>query len=1850
LQLYIKGADHLDETLLHKLVDSFPIAEQLPSRIPPGNYLKVNALGSHLQIVPLILRNVYCKILNNGRDLVLTLHDAAGNEVKDAVVQTGRRMMIYDAVTHAWRMNNYDRQANLQITYKGILNYIPLNHSPQAAWSARFWNSVKKTIRPRYWYRYIKWRLFIHSYQGFIAFSKPVYKPYDTVRLKAFILNEIGKPINEPLSLRLRENYYDDGMDTVLATVKPYRAGAYEYQFVLSDGLDLKLNSYYYIALGKGKKRTMLRDHFSFREYELHNITFSARTDKTIHTKDQPVALYLKARDENDLAVMDGRVKIRISTNSVNAYGAPYLFVPDTLWTCSIKMDAPGETKVLIPDSIFPAAASVSYTIHCDFLNTNNESKHATISQEYLYVPHQFKFEVKDDSLQMMYTNAGKPLPHPAVLSAINSEGDTVQTVPVTLPAAVKVNPYISHYVLTNDKHTAGYAMNKSTSLVQCISNRTSDSIDIQVINPRKLFFWYTIFAGDKIKLRGYGDSLSWKAATTTHKNYHVSIQYIWAGKTGTEEHTVTYTDKNLNVTIDAPAAISPGQKARIGISVTDVNNKPVADADVTAYAFTSKFNQTTPPAVPYMGTYYRDKKSYSNFVPQQPSVPYKTLPLNWERWSREMGLDSISYFRFLYPDSVFRYYEPIPDNETEIAPFVTGKGNIIPVNILYVNEIPVFFNNADQLQRYSFPIKPGWNKIAMRTPYQRIVYDSVFMIKGMKNILSLDTAVVYKHIDVERRLSFMDQREANLLENYMIRVDHTFKKNSAYIRQGNKLYWMNYEFNSRQRDYYRTNYLIGPIMGSAATLNVQDDYKQVFLPESDYEYNITPGLIKQKRTCASEFYRYPLNTAAPTVNFEEHPLREVEIDSIMTIQNENYIRGHNIFDFYSSYIRNPGRLSIKVKNDTLADTEKILQFLLYSNKIYYVRSYAGTTTNFGAVSADSSYKIIVILSGNRYFETDSFRVAANGANYYEVKSYPVYPISSTSTNKALLKWNKFITKEKDTTEKQMPMPATAAPKYRPSEIRISYHGPVRQINGIVRDHVGEILVGATILLQGTSSGTTTNEDGEFQMNAPADGTILISYIGFESQEITLKNGYNFEIYLEPNKKMLSEVVVTSMEVRRELRSLAYSVTTVSSKEIGNGKKKMKSSVTMIILDGLPYNGKLESISAATIKSIVRLSGEEATDLYGTEAAGGVIIVTTNKAPLAGGDLSQEGFQPATLRRNFHDDAFWQPRLRTDTAGNASFDVTFPDDITNWRTFALAMTDHKQSGNTVIKIRSFKAMSANLGLPTFAVAGDTVNVIGKTMNYTPDSITVGRTFAVNDSTYKTGTMRFKNVGIDTFPVYIRAGDSVTFKYIVQKDGVSDGEERKIPVIEQGTTETSGFFAALYKDTSFTYTPVYNNSVKLYAVAEVLPILMDEIKYVQHYEYLCNEQLASKLKAFLMEKKICNALQHPFKGEKDILDLLARLEKGKNGLQWGWWPNIPVSLWVSRHVIAALLMAEEAGYVVNLNKQAQIDQLAAQLNQRSESDSIGCMMQLADLNAKIDYKSYIDSFTLHHKNLSVYARLRLAQLQQKAGLPIDLPFILSGQHHTLFGNVYWGNNSYYFFDNSIQETLLTYQILRKQGGYDDLLQKVRGFFLEQRKDGHWRNTYESSLILETILPDVMAEQARGNAELKIGDSTITKFPYAATVNGAVNISKKGGLPIYFTAYQQFHNPHPERLFNKFSVTSSFGVNKLSAGEAVTLYVDVYAEAASDYVLVEIPIPAGCSYVDQSQAWSNNEVHREYFKHKVSIFCSGLTKGKHTFSVSLLPRYTGNYHLNPAKVELQYFPVFMGREGMKKVEIR
>jgi uncharacterized protein YfaS (alpha-2-macroglobulin family) len=104
----------------------------------------------------------------------------------------------------------------------------------------------------------------------------------------------------------------------------------------------------------------------------------------------------------------------------------------------------------------------------------------------------------------------------------------------------------------------------------------------------------------------------------------------------------------------------------------------------------------------------------------------------------------------------------------------------------------------------------------------------------------------------------------------------------------------------------------------------------------------------------------------------------------------------------------------------------------------------------------------------------------------------------------------------------------------------------------------------------------------------------------------------------------------------------------------------------------------------------------------------------------------------------------------------------------------------------------------------------------------------------------------------------------------------------------------------------------------------------------------------------------------------------------------------------------------------------------------------------------------------------------------------------------------------------------------------------------------------------------------------------------------------------------------------------------AGQKVTCSISVDVKKDADYVMIQVPIPAGCSY-DVKTKRAYGEAHREYYKNQVNIYFNRLNRGNHTFEFELMPKYTGSFTLNPAKAEPMYLPLMYGNNEVKKVKI-
>ena len=192
----------------------------------------------------------------------------------------------------------------------------------------------------------------------------------------------------------------------------------------------------------------------------------------------------------------------------------------------------------------------------------------------------------------------------------------------------------------------------------------------------------------------------------------------------------------------------------------------------------------------------------------------------------------------------------------------------------------------------------------------------------------------------------------------------------------------------------------------------------------------------------------------------------------------------------------------------------------------------------------------------------------------------------------------------------------------------------------------GEPVIGASVLIKGSSQGTITNVNGKFSLTVPANATLVISSIGMISQEVAPAT--NLEIVLVTDTKTLDEVVVTALGIQRQKRDLGYSTTNINSEELTQAKSVSVAtglqgkvaglniaslnngvfedvkinlrgirSLTgnnnpMLLLDGVPVGlGLLNSINPNDVESVNVLKGTSAAAIYGPDARNGVIVVTT---------------------------------------------------------------------------------------------------------------------------------------------------------------------------------------------------------------------------------------------------------------------------------------------------------------------------------------------------------------------------------------------------------------------------------------------------------------------------------------------------------------------------------------------------------------------------------------------------------------------------------------------------------------
>src|SRR5690554_21737 len=202
------------------------------------------------------------------------------------------------------------------------------------------------------------------------------------------------------------------------------------------------------------------------------------------------------------------------------------------------------------------------------------------------------------------------------------------------------------------------------------------------------------------------------------------------------------------------------------------------------------------------------------------------------------------------------------------------------------------------------------------------------------------------------------------------------------------------------------------------------------------------------------------------------------------------------------------------------------------------------------------------------------------------------------------------------------------------------------QVRGNVTDASGEPLIGVTIQVKGTTQGTVTDFDGNFSLSAPTGGTLVVSYVGFVTQEVPVSASVN--IILHTDTELLDEVIVVAYGTstrgtftgsagvvdseKLEMRQISNVSNALSGNVAGvqilsnDGQPGSSATVRirgvgsinagmdpLYVVDGIPFDGDLSSLNPSDIASMTVLKDAASTALYGARGANGIIMITTKQ-------------------------------------------------------------------------------------------------------------------------------------------------------------------------------------------------------------------------------------------------------------------------------------------------------------------------------------------------------------------------------------------------------------------------------------------------------------------------------------------------------------------------------------------------------------------------------------------------------------------------------------------------------------
>lgn len=326
----------------------------------------------------------------------------------------------------------------------------------------------------------------------------------------------------------------------------------------------------------------------------------------------------------------------------------------------------------------------------------------------------------------------------------------------------------------------------------------------------------------------------------------------------------------------------------------------------------------------------------------------------------------------------------------------------------------------------------------------------------------------------------------------------------------------------------------------------------------------------------------------------------------------------------------------------------------------------------------------------------------------------------------------------------------------------------------------------------------------------------------------------------------------------------------------GNGSLESKDA--LYVIDGELMNAMPANLSSKDIVSMNVLKDGEATALYGSRGANGVIVITTKK-----GSENLIDLNSVQARKDLKETAFFYPTLKTDAEGNFVIEFTTPESLTEWKLMTLAHTKDLKVGYLEQTVRTQKDLMVVPNAPRFLREGDQLALSAKISNLSDKGLSGQARLMLFDAfTMEPIDAEFKALNLTqnfvsekgnstqvTWTIDVpKDRQAVVYRVVASAGAFSDGEESALPILTNRmlVTETLPIYVKENQEKTFTFDHLKNNqsktldNFKLTFEMTTNPIwyAIFSLPYLREYPYECSEQVFARLYGNMVSEKVISS--------------------------------------------------------------------------------------------------------------------------------------------------------------------------------------------------------------------------------------------------------------------------------------------------------------------------------------------------------------------------------------------------------